>query len=119
MAEALKESYLHPYDDPYKCLASNMVARLTPMEVVRCLSDDEFVFRLLAKEMRGQDLGGPFVDCVIDEILRHKRRMELMRVLDGVSVYFFENLDLERLRQELRDFCAELGIFLEEEEETV
>lgn len=119
MAEALNETYLHPYDDPYKCLAAALIETLTPMEVVRCLSDNEFVFRLLAKEMRSQDLGGPFVDCVVDEILRHKRRMELMRVLDGVSVYFFENLDLDRLRKELRDFCAELGIFLEEEEETV
>lgn len=119
MEKPVAEVYLHPYDDPYKCLAADMVARLTTMEVIRCLSDDEFVFRMLAKEMRSQDLGGPFIDCVIDEILRHKRRMELMRVLDGVSIYFFENLDLERLRQELRDFCAELGIFLEEGEDKV
>lgn len=119
MGQAIDTPPLHDYDDPYKCLAASLIEHLLPMEVLRTLTDDEFVFRQLAKEMRGQDLRGPFIDCVVDEILRHKRRMELMRVLDEVSVYFFENLDLERLRREIKDFCSELGIFLEEEEETV
>lgn len=119
MEKTVEEVYVLPYDNPYKCLAADLVCRLTPREVVRTLSDDDFVFRMLVKEVRGQDFRGPFVDCVIDEILRHKRRMELMRVLDEVSVYFFKNLDLARLRREIKTFCAELGIFLEDEENPI
>ncbi len=98
------------YDDPYIMLAHHLIAYCTTMELARTLVDDEFLKRMLVKEVRNQDFCGPFLDCIVEEILVDKRRMEFMHELDKLSDYFFENLDLERLRKNILKYGTRYGI---------
>lgn len=100
-------TYLHEYDDPYKILATSIISKCTPMEVQRVLVDDEFIMRMVMKETRQQDFKGDFLDCIVDEILRNKMRMLMMHQLDELGVFFFANLDLPRLREEILNFCED------------
>lgn len=92
---------MYDFDDPYSFLALHLIAISTHKELERILVDDEYLFKLLMKEVRYQDFRGPFVDAIIDDILRNKQRMELMHELDKLSEYLFVKLDKERLRNKI------------------
>lgn len=89
------------YDDPYVLLAHHLIADLTPRELERCLTDSDFIRRMIIKELRGLDFRGPFCDTIIEDILAKKLRMEMCRELDKFSNYLFSRLDLPRLRGEI------------------
>ena len=92
------------FDDPYIILAHHILSSLMKSEVERVLVDDDFIRRLIIKETRNQDFSGAFLDCIVQSILDDKRRMEMCHELDKLSQYFFENLDLERLRKEVSKY---------------
>lgn len=104
------EGYLFEYDDPYKLLAHSIVGYYRPADVVRMLTDNAFILNCVVKEVRGQDMCGSFVDCIIEEILRKKKRMEYMGELDKLANYYYSQLDKERLRREIRLALDEIGI---------
>lgn len=111
----MEKNYLYEFDDPYKLLAAVLVGtpEYGPAVLTRMLTDDNFIKSLIIKETRGQDIKGPFLDCIIENVLTEKRRMEYMHEMDKLADYYFKNLDLERLRTELKDFAAECGFNLE------
>ena len=98
------------YDDPYVLLAYRIVAYNIVPEICRVLVDDEYVKKIVLKETRSQDFIGPFLDVIIQGILDSKRRMELMHELDALGEYFWNNLDLDRLRREIIICCGQCGI---------
>lgn len=101
---------MNDYDDPYIMLAHKLISTHSRAEVERILTDNEFVFRLILKEMRLQDFSGAFLDCIIEDILNNKRRMEMCHQLDRLSKYFYEKLDLKRLRREVKHYAEKYGI---------
>lgn len=104
--------YLYDFDDPYRILAYHIVGTYRPADVVRVLSDNSYLKTLVSKEVRQQDLGGHFVDCIIENILEDKDRMEYMRALDQLSDYYYSRLDKERLRQEILAVLNNAGVEL-------
>ena len=102
--------YLFNYDDPYKVLAYHIIGFYRPADVVRVLNDDDFIKVLLVKETRGQDMSGAFTDCIIEDILANKDRMEYMGELDKLAKYYYTKLDRERLRAEIKTALGECGI---------
>lgn len=104
------EATVNAYDDPYVMLAHSIIARHTRSEIERILTDNEYVFKLILKEVRLQDFSGAFVDCIIEDILNNKRRMEMCHQLDQLSKYFYQKLDLKRLRKEVRSYGEKYGI---------
>lgn len=109
----MSKKYLFEYDDPYKLLASHIQGNYAPAEVLRFFTDDAFILNIIAKETRAQDMRGHFTDCIIEGILDDKNRMEYMRELDKLSLYYFKKLDRQRLRNELKMLLAESGIIIE------
>lgn len=109
--------YRYEYDDPYKILAQLIMGYYQPAEVIRILDDDEFLLTLIKKEIRQADIGGWFLDCIIEDILAKKKRMEYMRELDRLGEYYASRLDKKRLRKELRRSLKEAGISLIDEGE--
>ena len=105
--------YLYSADDPYQVLAHYIVGFYRPVDVVRCLGDNAYLKTLIIKEMRGQDFGGHFLDCIIEDILERRERMELMHRLDELAIWFYNQLDKERLRQEILAILKEAGIDIE------
>lgn len=103
--------YLFEYDNPYKILASYIIAYYRPADVIRMLNDDEYIKVQLVKETRAQDMSGAFTDCIIEDILSNKDRMEYMRALDQLAKYYYSKLDKERLRTEIKTALGECGIY--------
>ena len=108
-----ERKYLYKYDDPYLVLAYSLLGTYRLPVIHRILKDDKFVFSLIKKEVRGQDFVGSFTDCVVEELLTNRRRMEYMYKLDELARYFYENLDLPRLRLELTRVLELCGLPVE------
>lgn len=104
--------YLYDYDDPYKVLSHAIIGFSRPADVLRVLTDDAYLLSLITKEVREMDMKGNFVDCIIEDILDKKKRMEYMRSLDKLAEYYYSQLDKERLRKEIRQALADAGIVL-------
>lgn len=111
--------YKDGYDDPYRVLAFNIVMSYPPEKVRRLMWDTKFLRREISREIRGQDFNGFFTDCLFVSICEDKHRMDLMRKLDELSVFFYKQLDLNRMRAEIRGAYCRLGLFdlLEEDKE--
>lgn len=105
-------SYMYSYDDPYTILANLIIGYYRPSDVLRLMTDDDFLLSIVQKETRQLDIGGWFLDCIVEDILAKKKRMEMMRELDKLAQFFFSNLDKERLRSEIRKYLHEAGITL-------
>ena len=103
-------TYLYECDDPYGILASYIIAYYRPADVIRMLEDDDFLKVQLIKETRAQDMSGAFTDCIIEDILANKDRMEYMGYLDQLAKYYYSKLDKERLRAEIKTALARCGI---------
>lgn len=102
--------YRFSYDDPYSVLAHVILSYYRPSDVVRMLSDNEYLLNCVVKEVRQQDFGGIFLDCIIEDILAHKKRMEWMHQCDQLAKYLYQNLDKKRLREQLVGALSEIGI---------
>jgi len=98
------------YDDPYVMSAYSLVANNNYGDIKRILTDDEFVKKLISKELRLTDFRGSLLDAVVQELLEDKRRMDLMRALDEFSSFFYKNLDIQRLRIEVWKAVCRLGL---------
>ena len=105
--------YLYDYDNPYKILAHHIVGTYRPADVLRVLNDNSYIKNCILKEVRQLDLGGHFIDCIIEHILEDKDRMEYMHQLDNLSAYYYSRLDKERLRKEIRAILDYAGIELD------
>lgn len=112
------EQYMYNYDDPYKILAHYIVGNYRPADVLRVLSENSYLKTCVMKEVRQMDMGGHYVDCIIQVILEDKKRMEFMRKLDNLGLYFYSKLDKERLRNEIRSVLSCAGIELFEDYST-
>ena len=102
--------YLYEFDNPYKILAHHIVGTYRPADVLRTLIDNSYLKNLIIKEVRNQDLGGHFVDCIIEDILDEKDRMEYMHKLDELALYYYNRLDKGRLRDEILTVLNNAGI---------
>ncbi len=102
--------YRFSYDDPYSVLAHVILSYYRPADVIRMLTDNEYLLNCVTKEVRQQDFGGIFLDCIIEDILAHKKRMELMGQYDILAKYLYQNLDKKRLRTQLVGALSEIGI---------
>lgn len=103
-------SYRFSYDDPYTLLAHAIVGFYRPADVIRMLTDNEYLLNCVTKEVRQQDFAGIWVDCIIEDLLAHKKRMEWMHALDALGKYLYQNLDKERLRKEIVGALSDIGI---------
>ena len=96
------ETELKPYDDPYQILAIQLVVDLNLGDICRALYDDDFIERMVQKEARDLDLYGRFLDCIVEEVLVKKERMKMMAELDKLGSWLFKQMDLPRLREQIK-----------------
>ena len=103
-------NYKHQSDDPYKLLAYKIMVEYNIPTVKRILRDNKFVRRAIIREVRSQDFNGDFLDCLFVAIFEDKRRMDLMRQLNSLGLFLYKELDLSRLRREIRTAFEEMGM---------
>ena len=99
-------------DDPYNFLALQLITRFDQIDLARIMVDDEYVKGLIIKEIRGQDLAGPFSDAIVTSILENKQRMEMCHEQDKFALYLFTKLDIKRMRDKLVEYLDKLEIKL-------
>lgn len=56
------------------------------------------------------DIGGAFLDCIDQEIISNDKLRQKNAKLKILGEFYFSQLDLPRLRREVRKFSDELGI---------
>lgn len=101
-----------PYDDPYRVLAAHIVSYWPPATVKRVLSDNSFVKSVINNEARMMDISGTFLDCIDQEIVSNCRLRQKNSHLKKLGEYYYTELDLLRLRTEIKRFAEELGVAL-------
>lgn len=99
-----------PYDDAYNILAIKLVVDLNYGDICRVLWDDQFVERMVQKETRNIDFYGSFLDCIVEQVLFTKHRMDMMHELDKLGSWLFQQLDLERLRLQIVYYLDRYGV---------
>lgn len=102
--------YLYEFDNPYKILAHHIVGTYRPADVIRVLTDNSYLKTLIIKEVRSQDMAGHYVDCIIEDILGEKDRMEYMHQLDNLAYYYYRKLNKGRLRDEILAVLNNAGV---------
>lgn len=102
--------YVNEYDNPYTILAHHIVGDYRASEVLRCLTDNSFLRTIIIKEVREMDMKGHFVDCIIENILDDKDRMEYMGKLDELAMYYYSKLNKGRLRDEILTVLNDAGV---------
>lgn len=101
-----------PYDDPYRVLAAHLVSLYSAQTLKRILTNSSFVKAIVVKEARQMDIGGAFLDCIDQEIISNDRLRQKNARLKKLGEFYYEQLDLPRLRTEIRNFANELGVDL-------
>ena len=101
------------YDDPYRVLATHLVSIYSPRTLQRILSSSSFVKAVVIKEARQLDIGGIFLDCIDQEIIDNDKLRQKNARLKVLGEFYYSQLDLTRLRSEIRKFADELGVKLD------
>ena len=96
-------------DDPYKMLAINLVASCSDSELYRILHDVKTIKKHVVREVNEADFYGPFLDCIMVDIIHRNERRKIGSTLTETAAFFFNRLDVERLRKEIRAYCDEFG----------
>lgn len=101
------------YDDPYKLLAAYLVSVFSLATLKRILTSSAFVKSMMVREAKQMDICGPFLDCVDQEIVANDMIRRKNVYLKKLGEFYYSELDLERLRKEIRLFAEELGVNLD------
>lgn len=109
----MEDKYKNEYDDPYKILAANIAVNFSVANVKRMLSEKDYLRQLIQSEVReNTDTPGIFCDCVTTELISEKQKVLYREALNNLGLFFYEQLDVNRLRNELRKFFEECEIEL-------
>lgn len=109
----MEEKYHIDCDDPYKILAANIAATFSLANIRRMLSEKDYLRQLIQAEVReNADTPGVFCDCVTTELISEKQKVLYREALNNLGLFFYQQLDIQRLRNELRKFFADCEIEL-------
>ena len=108
--EETEIKYTEAYDDPYLILAYHIVCNNNIPTVKRFLNDYKFVKRVIIRETKELDLCGPFLDCLSVSIREENQKAALASQLESLGGFFYNRLDLNRMRKAIRQACDKLGV---------
>ena len=98
------------YDDPYKVLATQIIASLGLGELHRFMVNDEFVRQVITHDIQSVDITSPFVACAQDILLRTNQKVKYKHALADFANFIYKELDIKRLRGYIQSFMADCGI---------
>lgn len=99
-----------PYDDPYRVLATHIVSYWSPAAIKRLMTNNSFVKSVINKEARLMDISGIFLDCIDQEVISKDHLRQKNVYLKKLGEFYYSELDLPRLRAEVKKFADELGV---------
>ena len=101
------------YDDPYRVLAAHIVSFFSAASVRRILTSQSYIKSLIIHEAKLMDVSGIFIDCIDQEIISNDKIRKKNVFMKQLGEFYFSELDIERLRKEIRRFAGEFGIILD------
>ena len=101
------------YDDPYRVLAARIVSVFSVPNIKRILTNQAYIRSLIVHEAKTMDVAGAFIDCVDQEIIANDMVRKKNVYMKKLGEFYFSELDIERLRSEIRRFANELGVELD------
>ena len=101
------------YDDPYRILAAHIVSVFSVANIKRVLSNASYIKSLMVYEAKQMDIRGIFLDCVDQEIVANDMIRKKNVYLKKLGEFYSSELDIERLRREIRRFAEEMGVNLD------
>ena len=96
-------------DDPYKMLALTLVADCSDAELANILHSAKAVKRYITREVYNADFYGPFLDCIMVGVVKANERRKIGSTMTDTVNFFYNRLDMPRLRQEIRQYCEQLN----------
>lgn len=102
------------YDDPYRVLAAHIVSVFSVANIKRVLTNAAYIKSLIVYEAKTIDVGGAFLDCIDQEIISNDMIRKKNVYLKKLGEFYYSELDIERLRKEVRRFAEELKINLDD-----
>ena len=100
------------YDDPYRVLAAHIVSVFSVANVKRVLTNASYIKSLVVYEAKNMDVSGAFLDCIDQEIISNDMIRRKNIYLKKLGEFYYSELDIERLRREIRRFAKELNVDL-------
>lgn len=101
-----------PYDDHYAVLAWHIVSVLSVKALRELLENDAPIKSMVISEAKQIDISGHFLDCIDEDIINKWRIRAKNKCLTALGEFYFSELDLDRLRSEVRKYAEEIGIVL-------
>jgi hypothetical protein len=75
------------------------------------MTDNSYIKQLVQAEVRdGMDIPGKFCDCIITELISDRNKVLYRTALNELGTFFFKQLDIPRLRAEIRKCHSEFGM---------
>lgn len=96
-------------DDPYKILALNLMTTCSDAELTRIMHDTKAIKRHIAREVKGVDFCGYFLDCLMVGLVKTGRHRSIGTTMGQTINFFYNELDVQRLRRELKAYCDKYG----------
>lgn len=96
-------------DDPYKILALNIVASYSDKDLSGIMHNAKVIRRHILRETKGADFYGDFLDCIMTILVQQNKDREVGHTLYDTADFFYEHLDVSRLRKEIVHYCNEWG----------
>lgn len=96
-------------DDPYKIVANYLAVTLSPSSLNSVLTDKEYVLVMIKRELKDLDYSGIFLDCIIGDFKKRGRRLQWSRARAEMAKFLLDELDLPRLRREVKYYGALYG----------
>lgn len=77
------------------------------------MADKDYIRQIVQAEVRDNlDIPGIFSDCITTELISEKQKVLYRDALNQLGLFFYNQLDIPRLRSEIRQFYEECGIEL-------
>lgn len=112
MEEKKRMHFNRPYDDPYRVLAAHILANYSPRMVKKIMSSSAYIKSIILQEAKSMDISGAFLDCIDQEVLANDHLRKKNAYLKRLGEFYYSELDVLRLRSEIRRFAEELNIKL-------
>lgn len=92
-------------NDAYLMLAYYMVGHYTIKQIRQAIYDDDWLKARVQEDCINLDLGGPFIDAIMQDVDEHNR-LWLRAHLKALGAELFTKLDLKRLRKRILQIIA-------------
>lgn len=107
----MENKYLHNYDNPYRMLAATITITMPNSEIKRIMTDSSYIKQIVQAEVRDNiDISGKFCDCITTELIADRNKVIYRTALNELGTFFFKQLDIPRLRNEIKKFHDEMGL---------